>query len=134
MIRVVVVAVIVVSLATVGWLFYQVRDAHDTWSAYTVQTEQSRLAEARRVEAMLRDGRIDEALAHLQRNRDLFVLQLASTRSAIDAGSWRWSRNQQTLENAASALRSEAEYRRVVGESNSRVSKQVKIVLDEFKQ
>jgi len=134
MMRVVVVVVIIVSVVTVGWLFYQVRDAHDTWSTYTVQTGQSRLAEARRVEAMLRDGRIDQALAHLQRNRDLFVLQLASTRSAIDAGSWRWSRNQQTLDNAASALRSEAEYRRAIGESNSRVSEQVKTVLDEFKQ
>jgi hypothetical protein len=114
------------------WLWREVREAHNTWGALTIQTEQSRLFEARRTEEMLRDGRIDEALRHLQRNRDLSVLQLDATRSAIDIGSWRWGYDEQMLDSAASALREEAEYRRTVGESDSKVAQQVKTVLDEF--
>lgn len=132
--RAFVVFVTMALLTGAGWLWYQVRDAHDSWSSYVVQTEESRLVEARRVEEMLRDGRVEEALGHLQRNRDVFVLQMASTRSAIDMASWRWNRNEHTLERAATALREEAEYRNAVGDSNSRIAQQVQIVLDEFKQ
>ena len=114
--RTVVVSVTMALLVVAGWLWYQVRDVQGSWNLDVVETQQSRLVEARAVEAMLREGRVDEALSHLQRSRDLRVLQLASTRSAIGMTSWHSNRNKYTLEKAVSLLREEAEYRRTVGD------------------
>lgn len=134
--RIAVVTVIVVLLSAVGLLWYQVRYVNDSFMSYSVRTEQSRLVEARLVEAMLRADRVDQALDHLQRNRDISVIQLASTRSAIGELSWRWNHSEYQLRyatnTASSELRLEAEYRGTFGASNSRLAQLAKEALEEF--
>jgi hypothetical protein len=129
--RIALASVFIVLAGLSAWLWYQVREAHDSWSAYVVQTADSQLVEARRIEAMLRQGAVDEALDHLQRNRDVFVLSLASVQSATSEPSWRWS-STPVRERAISALREEAEYRRTVGGSNSAIAEQVQAALEPF--
>jgi len=132
--RTIVITVTLAVLATAILAWHQYRNVHDECYSSMAQIERSRLTEARKVESMLRDGKIEDALAILQTSRDLRVLRLADIRSAIDMGSWRWSRDEKTLEKAESALREEAEYRQTNGDSNTKIADQVNQRLQEFRQ
>jgi len=114
-----------ISLSLSGWLWYQLREANTSLNQYVVSSNYSALMEARRIEGMLREGDTSGAFAHLQRNRDVFVLTLKNVRSAISEPSWRWSPNGYAVEQSDRALRDEAAYRRTVGESDGRLARQV---------
>jgi len=123
-----------ISLSLSGWLWYQLREANASLNGYVVSTNYSALMEARRVEGMLREDDPSAAFAHLQRNRDVFVLTLKDVRSAISQPSWRWSPNGYAVEQAERALRDEAAYRAKVGESDGTLATQVLEALASYRE
>ncbi len=114
------------------WIWMELRETWKIYNSYVVQTEDSRLKQARILDEMLQEGRTEDALSHLQRNRDVFVLTLRDVREAIDKPSWRWKRNTWVVEMATEALQSEAEYRRTHGQSEGKLSDQVAKALEGF--
>ena len=123
-----------ISLLLSSWLWYQLRETNASLNGYVVSTNYSALMEARRVEGILRENDISAALAHFQRNRDVFVLTLKDVRSAISKPSWRWSPNAYAVEQADRALRDEAAYRATVGESDGRLATQVLEALASYRE
>lgn len=123
-----------ISLLLSGWLWYQLREANAAFSGHVVSTNTSALMEARRIEGMLRGDDTSAAFAHLQRNRDVFVLTLKDVRSAIAEPSWRWSPNGYAVEQADRALREEAAYRATVGQSDGGLATQVLEALASYRE
>ena len=114
------------------WLLYQVRSVNETLNSQVVSEYQSQLIEARRIEDMLRAGRLDDALAHLQRNRDIFVVSLSSVHQSISEPSWRWPKSDHIVQRIDSSLSDEARYRDRVGQSDGVLARQVYEVLSEY--
>jgi len=114
------------------WMWVELRDTWHSFNQHVVSTEYSRLAQARKLEGMLREGRIDDALSHLQRNRDVYVIGLPEVISAIDKPSWRWKRNTQAVEQARKTLRIDAEYRRTHGQSDGKLADQAAKALEGY--
>ena len=120
--RIVLTVLLAISISVSGWLWYQLREANASFNGYVVSSNYSALLEARRIEGMLRQDDTSAAFAHLQRNRDVFVLTLKSVRSGISQPSWRWSPNPYAVEQADRVLRDEVAYRRTVGESDGQLA------------
>ena len=114
------------------WMLVELRDTWHSFNQYVVSIEYSRLAQARKLEGMLREGRIDDAFSHLQRNRDVYVVGLPDVISAIEKPSWRWKRNTFAVEQATKTLRIEAEYRRTHGQSDGKLAVQAAKALEGY--
>ena len=72
------------------WLWSELRETQGNYSASVVTEFHSKLVDSHRVEKMLHSGEIDEAIAHLEGRRDLYVIVLGDVRNAISKPSWRW--------------------------------------------
>lgn len=114
------------------WMLVELRDTWHSFNQYVVSTKYSRLAQAREIEGMLREGRIDDAFSRLQRNRDLYVVGLPNLISAIEKPSWRWKRNTFAVEQATNTLRIEAKYRRTHGQSDGILAVQAAKALEGY--
>jgi len=129
-----VVTVIIGLLVATAFFWHSMRDVYGTFSSYSVDIEHSRIFTAQRIETMLREGRVDDALAHLQDQRDRGVVQLGSQRRYIDAATWRMGRNQYTIDKLDAAIEKEVEYRRVNGETNGKLSDRVRSILEAYNE
>ena len=132
--RIALIVILAISTALSGWLWYQLREANASLNGYVVSSNYSALLEARRIEQMLREEDTSAAFAHLQRNRDVFVLTLKDVRSAISEPSWRWSANRYAVDQADRALRDEAAYRATVAESDGTLATQVVEALASYRE
>ena len=132
--RIALIVILAISTALSGWLWYQLREANASLNGYVVSSNYSALLEARRIEQMLREEDTSAAFAHLQRNRDVFVLTLKDVRSHISEPSWRWSPNAYAVEQADRTLRDEVAYRRTVGESDGQLAGQVMEALASYRE
>ena len=121
-------------LGTTGFFWHSMRDVYGTFSSYSVDIYHSRILQAQKLETLLREGSVDEALALLQRNRDSAVVQLGQMRPHIDAATWRMGRDQFIIDKLDSAMNKEVEYRLVNGQTSSRLADQARNVLESYEE
>ena len=129
-------ALITTSLAALtlsAWLWFQLREASDSFNSYSISQHSSQLTNAHGLEELLRSGKISDALAELQNRRDGTVLALNDVVSAQTAGSWRWSHDATSLTRADAAFRGEAAYRTTVGDSDGRLGSRAAAVLTSYR-
>ena len=114
------------------WMWMELRHMWQNFNGHIVTTGYSQLMEARKLEEILREGRTDDALSHIQRNRDLFVLTLRDVLSATESPIYRWRLHPSTVDKAIQTLQSEAEYRRIHGQSEGLLADQVAEALEGY--
>ena len=130
--KVVTTGLTIVFAALSVWMWIELRDTWQMFYGHVVSTEYSRLMQARKLEEMLREGRTDDALSHIQRNRDLFVLTLRDVLSATESPIYCWRLHPSTVDKAIQTLQSEAEYRRIHGQSEGLLADQVAEALEGY--
>ena len=121
-------------LGTTGFFWHSMRDVYESFASYSVDAEYSRIMQAQKIETMLREGQVDGALARLQGHRDLAVVQLGQMKPHIDTTTWRMSRSQYAIDKLDTAIETEVEYRRVNGETSSKLAEQARRVLESYEE